>query len=195
MGPVNYIFTILLCFERFKKNIKFFSSAKANNNQLFILIYGLNTQILRLFKNNYRSYMTTLIDITGVDLTKLNNYNIFFNVINWNFYNNYFTRLVYYNILDYKNNTRYIFTTLSATDTEYYTLERVFFNSNWLERELVEFFNVNIVYKSDTRNLLLDYNSTANPLLRSYPTEGHQELFFNYLSYNLEYVSTEFVEL
>lgn len=158
-------------------------------------MYGFNTQLLKLLKNSYHSYLMSLTDITGVDLSKLHNYNMFFNVSGWDFYDNNFTRLVYYNVLDYKTNNRYVFTMLSQTSTEYVTVEQTFFNSNWLERELVEFFNINMLNRSDTRNLLLDYNLNANPLLRSYPTEGHQELFFNYLSYNLEYVNTEFVEL
>lgn len=113
----------------------------------------------------------------------------------WAFYDNYFTKLVYYNFIDYKTCTRYIFSMFLGTNAEIVSIEHQFNNSNWLERELVEFFNLNIINRLDTRNLLLDYNNIANPLLRSYPTEGHQELFFNYLSYSLEYVSVEFVEL
>lgn len=195
MGGANYIFGILLNFERFKKQIKIFSSAKTTNNQLFVLIYSFNTEILKLLKNSYHSYFVSLIDMVGLDITKVKNYNFFFNKHDWSFYNNYFTRLVYYILLDYKTNSRYVFTFLTPTSAHYMSAEKYFFNSNWLERELVEFFNIQINDRSDTRNLLLDYNFTSNPLLRSYPTEGHQELFFNYLSYNLEYVNVEFVEL
>lgn len=100
-----------------------------------------------------------------------------------------------FNCLDYKTSSRVVFISFFNNLEVLNSLEKIFSNSHWLERELVEFFNINLTARSDTRNLLLDYNFTANPLLKSYPTEGHQEIFFNHLSYNLEYVNAEFVEL
>jgi NADH dehydrogenase (ubiquinone) Fe-S protein 3 len=64
-----------------------------------------------------------------------------------------------------------------------------------VERELIEFFNINIINKKDTRNLLLDYNFLGNPLLKIFPTEGFQELYFNFETYNLEYINVEFTQL
>lgn len=60
---------------------------------------------------------------------------------------------------------------------------------------MVEFFGVSVIGQTDTRNLLLDYNVVYNPLLKTFPTEGVQEIFFNYLTYNLDYAQIEFIEL
>lgn len=195
MGCTNNLFSSLLVFERYTKQIKLFSSAKCANNQLFVLLYGINADVALFLKNSLNGFKYSLIDITGIDITKLMNYRLFFNASLWGFNLNHCSRLVYYNLLDYKSLQRVILACFSQIAVNAKSVENTFYNASWLERELVEFFGVNIVNRADTRNLLLDYNFQINPLLKIYPTEGHQELFFNYLSYNLEYVSTEFVEL
>lgn len=139
--------------------------------------------------------MHSLVDVTGIDLSKLKNYNLFFNSDDLVMESKFFEKTVAYNTLDYTSNSRYIFFYFLNNSEMKHSISDVYFNANWLERELVEFFNIKLTNRSDTRNLLLDYNFTANPLLKNYPTEGHQEIFFNHLSYNLEYVNNEFVEL
>lgn len=186
----------MLChFDRFKQNIRIFSSAKNADNHYLVFLFGFNTEILKLMKSRVGSYFNSLIDVVGIDLSKVKGYNLFFNTTDLHLPSKFFERCVVYNTFDYKLSSRYSFWCFAQPRDSFLSLERTFSNSNWLERELVEFFNINIACRTDTRNLLLDYNFTANPLLKSYPTEGHQEIFFNHLSYNLEYVNAEFVEL
>lgn len=195
MGLVSQIFACAIMFEKLKLHIKFFNSAKNNNNQLTVVSKHLNSDFLFIYKNSLQGYHISLIDATGVDISKLSSYISLLNTNIWaeNWQN--LTKLIYYNTLNYKTNERLILTAFTNINTEIKTLENVFYNSNWIERELVEFFNFNINGKNDNRNLLLDYNLTTKPLLKSYPTEGHQEIFFNYLTYNVDYVQTEFIEL
>lgn len=186
----------MLChFDRYSSNIRIFNSAKNADNHYMVFMFGLNSGLLKLLKSRLGSYFISLLDIVGVDLSKVRNYNLFFNTTDLHLPTKFFERCVVYNTFDYKLSSRYSFWCFAQPIDGFLSLERTFSNSNWLERELVEFFNINVCYRTDTRNLLLDYNFTANPLLKSYPTEGHQEIFFSHLSYNLEYVSTEFVEL
>lgn len=184
-----------MIFEKYILNIKFFISAKNLNNQTFIICAGISNQINNLFKTYFNSYWLSLIDITGVDLTKLTNYNCLFNTLDWNFISNNWLALTYYNLINYNTSERIIFSYFNANKTSLFTLTNTFMNANWLERELIEFFGFKVLLKLDTRNLLLDYNNINNPLLKNFPTEGINELFFNYLTYNLEYVATEFIEL
>lgn len=195
MGYVNSIFSKLLVFEKYTKQIRMFSSAKCANNQLFIVLYGLSGEVALYIKNTINGYFYSLIDIIGLDISKLKNYKLFFNLEAWAFEARHCNRLNYYNMLDYKTSQRTILASFSSVGSSIQSVETTFCNANWVERELVEFFGSIIPDRTDTRNLLLDYNLQVNPLLKTYPTEGHQELFFNYLSYNLEYVQTEFVEL
>lgn len=186
----------MLChFDRFKQSIRIFSSARNSDNHYLVFMFGFNSELLKLLKSRVGSYFVSLIDVVGIDLTKTSNYNLFFNVVGLQLPSSFFDRCVVYNTFDYKLSSRYSFWCFSRAQDGFISLERTFSNSNWLERELVEFFNINVLARTDTRNLLLDYNCIANPLLKSYPTEGHQEIFFNHLTYNLEYVNTEFVEL
>ena len=181
MGPVNHMFSTLCHFEQYKDNIRIFTSKKNTDNHFLVFLFGLNSQLLRLLKTKVNSFFLTLIDIIGLDLSRLKNYNLFFNTDTLQLESKFFERLIGYNTLDYNTNSRYIILSFINSKETIDTLEYTFSNSNWLERELVEFFNINILNRKDTRNLLLDYNSTANPLLKTYPTEGHQEIFFNHL--------------
>lgn len=195
MGINGEIFSLLLIFERLLLNIKIFISTKNANNQSFIILFGLNNYYINIFKSYLHLYWLSLIDITGVDLTKLLNYSILFNSNNWTFLNQSWQSLIYYNFINYNTNERFIFTHILTSSAPINSITTVFNNGNWLERELVEFFNFNLINRTDTRNLLLDYNNLNNPLLKTFPTEGLNELFFNYLTYNLEYSEIEFIEL
>ena len=195
MGSVNHIFSLLCQFEKFKDVIRIFTSKKSADNHFLIFLYQLGPEVLIFLKHSNQSYMHSLIDMVGIDLAKLKNYNLFFNADDLYMASKFFEKSVHYNTLDYMSSCRYIFVYFFNNKEKRNSISTIYFNANWLERELVEFFNVQITNRSDTRNLLLDYNFTANPLLKNYPTEGHQEIFFNHLSYNLEYVNNEFVEL
>lgn len=195
MGQINNLFSLICYFPKFQPNMRIFNSRKNSTGSWLIYLYGINNYLLHVYKNSYGAGFASLIDIVGMDLSKLTNYACVFNSQYITGLPVTFNRLVNYNVMDYKNNSRLIFSVfLNKTDIVN-SLESVFYNSNWLERELVEFLNINVYSRSDTRNLLLDYNFSGNPLLKNYPTEGHQEIFFNHLTYNLEYLNAEFVEL
>lgn len=195
MFSTNNIFSILCFFEKHIFGTKIMFSGKSNDShQLIFLLNSGNSQIT-LLKNRLSSFFLSLIDLVGIDLASINNYNLFFNLDDLYIgYNK--TQIAYvYNTINYSHNCRYIFYCFNFKKQNLFTVNSVFLNANWLERELVEFFNVFITNRSDSRNLLLDYNFKGNPLLKNYPTEGYKELFFNYLGYNLEYTPAEFIEL
>lgn len=59
------------------------------------------------------------------------------------------------------------------------SLESLFFNYWWLEREVSEMTGLIFFNKLDQRNLLLEYFNTFNPLDQSFPTYGYFEVFYN----------------
>jgi NADH:ubiquinone oxidoreductase subunit C len=158
-------------------------------------LFGVDPYIFTIFKHQLHGFWLSLIDIVGVDLTKLTNYSALSAADDWAFSNETWQRLLYFNLLHYKLGERCIITSFINSNFVIMPWSLIFLNANWLERELVEFFGFHYTYRTDTRNLLLDYNFAGNPLLKSFPTEGNQELYFNYLSYNLEYTGAEFIEL
>ena len=61
------------------------------------------------------------------------------------------------------------------------SIERLFYNAEWLEREVMELLGIAFFCKYDTRNLLLEFTNIFKPLLKSYPSIGFFELFFDML--------------
>ena len=130
MGSINHIFSLLCQFERIKDGIKIFTSKKNADNQLLIFIYSIGAEVISLLKLNTYSYLYSLIDITGLDLTKLKNYNLFFNTDVAHMQPMFFERCVIYNVMDYNNNGRYLFTYFMPKNFNNVTLSEIFFNAN-----------------------------------------------------------------
>ena len=82
MNFLNRLFSLLLMFEHFHLNIKLFTSKKSNDNNVIIFSYNFGIDYLTLLKKSIGFYFLSLLDIIGVDLTKLKNYNLFFNIQN-----------------------------------------------------------------------------------------------------------------
>lgn len=75
------------------------------------------------------------------------------------------------------------------------SIERFYFNSNWLEREVAEMYGIYFYKKNDTRNLLLEYSFLHNPMLKNFPCEGYSEVYFNTLNTGVTTLNIESVEL
>ena len=61
----------------------------------------------------------------------------------------------------------------------------VFKANDWLEREVSEMFGSVFSNKKDSRNLLLEYTNVFKPMLKSFPSVGLFELFFDTLHQNI----------
>lgn len=75
------------------------------------------------------------------------------------------------------------------------SIDNLYLNANWIERELGEMYGVYFFKKNDTRKLLLDYTKTEAPLLKDFPVEGYTDAFFNILSEQVVFLQNETVEL
>jgi NADH dehydrogenase (ubiquinone) Fe-S protein 3 len=189
---LNNLVLILINFRLLPQNSLISVFKKTYKNHIYIYIYNNIKKITFILKNSLNFFFLSLIEVTGLDISMINNYNYLFNLDN---INKYFEKIIIYNFIDYKTNFRYIFNLFVNKFTKIYSIEKFFLNANWLERELIEFFNIQVFLKNDTRNLLLDYNLMINPLLKNFPTEGYQELYFNFNTYTLDYINSDFVEL
>lgn len=59
------------------------------------------------------------------------------------------------------------------------SISELFLNANWLEREISELHSVFFSYKKDLRNLLLPYGDSSAPMLKSFPSIGTREVFYD----------------
>ena len=79
--------------------------------------------------------------------------------------------------------------------TKVSSLDKVYKSAGWLERETSEMFRVSYSLKTDTRRLLLDYSKQECPLLKDYPTEGFNDVFYNFFEDQVVYNNSTVVEL
>ena len=66
---------------------------------------------------------------------------------------------------------------------------------SWSLREVKEFFGLNSLQVNDARNLLLDYSVNTNPLKKIFPTQGLEEVYFNFYTQQVCFVNANFIEL
>lgn len=181
------ILETLFIFNNISKNLKIWTSNKTSKNTQYISLYYNIYKILFILKNTFQNFYLSLIDICGMDISSFNLKYFFKQSLLFNY-------LITFNFNNYKTFNKVLFLVF-LTKNYLYSIDNLFFNANWLERELIEFFNINLLNKTDTRNLLLDYNFIGAPLLKTFPTEGYVELFFNFNTFSLDYISNEFIEL
>jgi len=67
-------------------------------------------------------------------------------------------------------------------EQELTTLEDLFFNANWSEREVSEMNGLFFEGKNDNRNLLLSYSEFSYPLKKHSPSIGFYNLFYDVVS-------------
>ena len=75
------------------------------------------------------------------------------------------------------------------------SIDKIFKSASWLERETNEMFKVNYMYKTDVRRLLLDYTKQEYPLLKDFPTEGFNDVYYNFFEDQVIYTTNTVVEL
>lgn len=133
----------------------------------------------------------SLIESSAVDTLK---YPSFFNSI---IINNTQKLLLFYHYYCYSTKLRLTLMVLHAIQdqTNVFSLDLVYKNANWLERETSEMFSTNYQSKWDTRTLLLDYSKKEHPMLKTFQSEGNYELYYDFFDQNLYYSKVRSVEL
>jgi len=188
----KYIFPLQIFLILEKMNILFWNSKSLTPNSYICLLnykwfYTLNL-ILRneLFLNN-----SMLIENTAIDSRFLNNnekLNIFFKnnkILNFYLYYFFNLKLKILFLINLKNNYKpYL-----------YSIDKIFLNANWLERETSEMYGVLYYFKYDIRKLLLDYSKLENPMLKDFSSEGIQDVFYNFFENQVILNKSEVIEL
>jgi len=191
MQPIQ----LFIVFE--KLNTKLWLSKKLNINHTLALIpqnwfYAINVFLKKeLFLNNI-----TLIENTAIDVTNFNINNSSYensNIINYFYKNNILLMYNYYNYFTKGKITLFII--LNNLSKSLDSIDRLFSNANWLERETSEMYGINYKWKTDTRKLLLDYSKIENPMLKEFQCEGIQDTFYSIFENQVITLKNEVVEL
>lgn len=173
-----------------KMPVTFFTSeALTSNHYLIYLPKAWKTSFIATLKYETTTSLTFLVESTALDTY---NYTFFKQNDSHDFGTTRLLRID--NYLSLYNRTRYT-TIESGTRKPFYSSSVFFKNAVWLEREFLEMYGpmLNTIY--DTRNLLLEYSFTDNPMLKTYPTEGYVDIYYDFFRDQLCYVNHDYVEL
>jgi NADH-quinone oxidoreductase subunit C len=84
-----------------------------------------------------------------------------------------------YFVLSYKLCLRFILKLIIKKEDLIISLNKLFINSTWLEREVWDMFGVKFIFHCDLRRILTDYGFVGHPLLKHFPLSGFYELRFD----------------
>jgi len=181
--PIN----IFICFE--KVNPIFYTSQVLTKNHYVCFIskkwyYGLNLFIKKELFFNFNN----LTEISAIDTLKYSQ------IIPKTEIFNFKDRFLIYNIY-YFYFTKVKITFVQSTNYKIDSIDSIFRNASWLEREVSEMFGIYYTNKKDNRSLLLDYSRNEFPMLKDFPTEGYYEIYYDFFENKINYFKNEFIEL
>ena len=183
--PLN----IFIVFEKITPIIYTSDVLTPNHYVCFIPLkwfYGIN----QFLKNELFYNFSTLMEISAIDTLKYSKILPKIDTILVD--NRFFVFNIYYL---YLTKIRLTFILNSNGTNNITSIENLYKNANWLERETSEMFGINYTLKKDQRILLLDYSKSENPLLKDFPTEGYMDIYYNFFENQLSYIQHEFIEL
>lgn len=191
----KYQFPLFLFLILEKSPVTFWTSKVNTPNHFYCLldknwIYILNL----LLRKEYFLNSSYLLEASGIDTNYLSNSNTFFNFKGLNS-GNLLIFYTYYIFFLKLRLTFLFFPSSNSLSNSINSIDKIFKNANWVEREASEMYNINYQWKNDTRKILIDYCKNEYPLLKSYPSEGFQDVFYNFFEGQVTVSRNEVVEL
>lgn len=181
--PLN----IFIVFEKLNPVIYTSKSLTPNHYVCYITnkwYYGINIFLKKelLINSNF------LTDMSAIDTLNFEknifNVEIFNNKNRFIVYNTYYLYLCKIRLSIFQNINKNI-----------QSIDSIYPNASWLERETFEMYNIQFLNKKDNRSLLLDYSRNEFPMLKDFPTEGFYEIYFDFFENKVNYIKNEFIEL
>lgn len=189
----KYIFPLQIFLILEKMNVVFWSSKSLTPNSYVCLVnYKWFYTIALLLRNELFLNNSMLIENSAVDLRFANQMN---GKLNYFFNNNKLLAFYLFYFYGLKMKINFLVLLKNNYKPYLYSIDKLYFNANWLERETSEMYGVLYYFKSDIRKLLLDYSKIENPLLKDYSSEGLQDVFYNFFENQVSVNKSEIIEL
>ena len=167
-----------------------YSSDVLNNNHYIIFINEENFYFLNIIlKNEYFCGKSILVEASAIDTLNYNKLNE--NIPIFDNQNRIITYYAYYLYTVKVRLTIVLHRTINKTKS----IDLIYKNANWLERELSEMYGIYYSNKKDSRKLLLDYTKDENPMLKDFPCEGFTDTFFNFFEEQIITTKSNSIEL
>lgn len=182
---------LFVIFEKIQ--IQLWTSTSNQPNHFFMHIpskwfYAMNL----LFKRDLSMWNSTLLESSAVDCSGFKKQNT---KIDYFFKNNNLVifYVYYFYFLKIKINLSFFYDFYKKPAL--LSVEKIYKNANWIERETSEMYGINYTAKKDQRKLLTDYTNFENPMLKSYPSEGFFDVFYNFFDDQVIQTNNSVVEL
>lgn len=165
------------------------TSSKMYDNSYNIIIDKSNFKAcVYTLKNELSLNKSFLLEHSAVDLAEysdiLQEVEFFFKKIN-------FFCFYIFNLLKLK----VFFNFIILVNTKIKSIDNIYFNANWLERECSEMYNICYESKKDSRRLLLDYTSNLNPMKKQFSFENEFDCYFNIFDNQVIFEKIDLIEL
>lgn len=100
-----------------------------------------------------------------------------------------------YNFLSLKYTTRlFLKTKVREMNNNLLSIVSIFRNSNWIEREIYDFYGITFRLNKDLRRILLDYGFAGYPLRKDFPLTGFLEAFYDDSFKKISYETVELAQ-
>lgn len=188
----NYLIPLQIFLILEKSNINFFFSNKNYFNSYNIFMNSKNFLSLNyLIKNELFLNESSLIENSALDLKFYNN------ISEYNFIFKKYKNILFYNYQIYSSKIKlfiYFFYNMNKNQ-KINSIDKIYPNANWVERETSEMYGIYFNNKKDHRKLMLDYSINENPLSKSFPLEGNRQLFFSFFENQVIVQNNKFIEI
>lgn len=180
----KYLLPINLFLSLEKSSVNVWTSKTLSNNfytvfiekQWFYLFHELLSK--DVLTNN-----CTLIEASAIDTINYTNNSL-----------KYYRNIIFYTYYIYNSLLKLSVFSLFGK-TSILSVDKLFLNASWLERELSEMYGIYLSNKNDTRKLLLEYSHFQYPLLKTYPCNGYTEIYYDVFEAQVVIQKNEIIEL
>lgn len=142
-----------------------------------------------ILKNEFFASKSSLIESSAIDSLNYNNFSNITSFVNLN------RIMPFYLYYLYSLKIRLTIILNNENNGSINSIDKLYKNSNWLEREAAEMYGIYYKNKKDCRKLLLDYTKDENPMLKDFPTEGTNDIFYNFFEDQVIFDYNNTVEL
>lgn len=144
-----------------KMNVLFWNSKSLTpNSYICFLNYKWFYTLNLILRNELFLNTSFLVENTAIDIRYNNNFNS--KLLNYFSNNKLLVSYLYY-FLNLKLKILFLVNANNTNKSYIYSIDKIFFNANWLERETSEMYGVLYYFKADIRKLLLDYSKIEHP--------------------------------
>jgi NADH:ubiquinone oxidoreductase subunit C len=163
-------------------------TSNSNNTLDYYLIipdYQLKNVMTYLKKSLFNN-VSYVVDASSID-TSGYNFSVYTN-------NNSNGLLTFYILYSYTFKVKIILI-VKETNKNLNSIDSVYANCNWLEREFCEMYNTQRFNKIDSRKLLLNYYDSMAPLKRTMGSRGNYEAYYDFSDRQVQFTNCMDIDL